>query len=195
MLNIWKDQYEIPIFNYYESFKDLKYMLKEPQKLNKTKYIYLADKLTDLQEWFAKQVNESLYKNKLKTSVRITNLENKVFVLETLKGSADSLQQFRKFSNVIEDLSKFKNVLSTNKVAFIDDIGMFLKTINRQIATKKAEIEYIKNEIKRTERVSDNYNYMKDAMICSKNLGFKVDVKSTTLAEWAEIIKLQEDAK
>ena len=73
MLNTWTNHFDIPIFNYYESFNDLNYMLKKSRKkkLSVANYEYLADKLMILQDWFACEIDETSYKATYKSISRL----------------------------------------------------------------------------------------------------------------------------
>lgn len=193
MLNTWTNHFDIPVFNYYESFKDLRFMLVErpKQELNVAQYEFLADKLMEIQDWFALQMDESTYKTTYKS---ITRLYRYKFMRHSLNVMLAGLKAYGLNTRTEwlmdeQTLCEFKKSLQMLKIPFRINIEDQIKDIERRITGLNNDIGILENKLKSTESMAD-FQYMELVMYANKTLGFRINPREFTLHEWAAALKL-----
>lgn len=193
MLNTWTNHFDIPVFNYYESFKDLRFMLVERPKgeLNVAQYEFLADKLMEIQDWFALQMDESTYKSTYKS---ISRLYRYKFMRHSLNVMLAGLKAYGLDTRTEwlmdgETLAQFKASLQSLKIPFRIKIFDQIKDIERRIIGLNNDIGILENKLKSNETM-ENFDYMELVMYANKTLGFRINPREFTLHEWVAALKL-----
>jgi hypothetical protein len=178
------DPFEVSIENFYRAETDLNFLKKSDFELSENDKLQVAEWYFELQDWFSQQVNEVLYKKRLRDFEYIFVRENTITALEAVLKSLQTLRPDLKFC---ETKMMFK------LVDIIKKLGLPIRlTIADQIETIQREIKGYQTAIaikKKDVRAEKSDSWLKLVSSASKHRGYRIDPKVTTLAEWAEIIK------
>ena len=188
MLITWKDQYDIPIFNYYESFKDLKFMLKEPVELDYAKYQYLSDKLLKLQDWFSKEINENAHKSSYSKLTKLFKLRYQYNALQGVLNGVKGFDGCMFWYLKGQKLEDFKKLLQSLNVAYRIEVTDQVKDIERKLKGIKNSLGILEKELAKNATKED-YNYMETVIMANKELGFRINPREYTLYEWVNTLK------
>jgi hypothetical protein len=193
MLNTWKDQYDIPIFNYYEGFKDLRWLLKgTPKKeLDSSNYEYLGDMLMEMQDWFSSEIDESSHKTTYK---KISKLIRYKYMRATLQRLILGLQAFgidtrtEWLLNSVT-LTALKVNLQSLQMPYRDRLNDQIKDINKRIKGLNNDIGILEKDLSKNQSLGE-YNYMESVIQANKILGFRINPREYTLYEWVNTLKV-----
>lgn len=189
MLNYYKTYHEVPIFNFFESEKDISYLLKEQKQIDDAQKLFLETVRNDMQEWFSKEVAESKYNEFISNYSYILDLKRKYLAVETLHQSIKGFNIDVKIEYIFnaENLQKFKKACQDLDLPFREKMFDMQKTLLR---FKNAYEARIKMKLVDMEKnTSGNYDYMESVIHLGKDLGFRINPKEVTLYEFAKYLK------
>ena len=193
MLNTWKNHFEIPIFNYYESFNNLENMLKEKPKepLNRANYEYLSEKLFELQDWFAFDLDETKTKSIYKTLTRLINYKYRRHSLEVLLIGLKAYGMDTKTEWLMDEktLEVFKEKLKPLDIVYQVNIKDQIKEIERKVRGLKNDIGILEKDLAKNQ-ADGSHNYMETVIQVNKIMGFRINIHKYTLHEWSNTLKI-----
>jgi hypothetical protein len=190
MLNYYKTYHEIPIFNFFESQEDISFMLKDFKKINDGQKLFLEGVRSEMQEWFSQEVAQEDYNHFINSMNYINKLRYKHLAISTLHDSLKGFDLYCRVEDVLneENLNSLKEACRALSIPFRKDLKDMQRTLGNFSAAVYGRIEYKMNEIKKSNS-GGKFDYMNSVIYLSKDLGFKINPKDTTLYEYAKLIK------
>ncbi len=181
--NCYLDPFDLTIERYYRANDDVSFLLRERRKLNEYEIAILKEWYFEVQDWFSSQVNTVLYNKRMRDFKYIFVRERKIQALLAVKEALELLRNDLKYMEV----DRLSNLNKTIKA-----LGLPIRlTVKDQLWQIEREIKGYQNAIRlRQQKTTEKPdNWIKLVTTASKINGFRVDQKTTTLAEWVEIIK------
>ena len=189
MLNCYKTYHEIPIFNFFESEKDIKYMLKTPIEISSVQEAYLQNIRQEMQEWFSKEVDQTKYNSSISSMTKIVKLKFTYEGVNTLYLAIAGFNLDVRMKDILDEdnYSNFKEQCKNLKIPFRELLKDMQSTLENFRAAYKTKIEY---NLKELEKLNGNkdFNYMKSVVYLGKDLGYRINPKEVTLYEYANYI-------
>lgn len=161
------------------------------EQLNVAQYEFLAEKLMEIQDWFALQMDESTYKSTYKSISRLYRYKFMRHSLNVMLAGLKTYGLNMKTEWLMDQqtLAAFKQSLQALKIPFRIQIQDQIKDIERRITGLNNDIGILENKLKSNETM-ENFNYMELVMYANKTLGFRINPREFTLHEWVAALKL-----
>lgn len=189
ILNYYKNCYEIPVFNFFESENDISFMLKEHQKLNEKERLFLTEERAKIQEWFTKEVDSNAYNDFIVKMSAILKLKYKYVAIEKLHDSLKGFDLDVRCDEILneENLKTLKELCQELGMPFRILLKDMQATLLKFKNAYQSKIEYKLREIE-MQKSNEKGDYMDGVISLSKDIGFRLNPKEVTLYEFAKMI-------